>query len=298
MKILCAELGLAEAIAHREVGEHARALDELEILAAGGAEVTLFCTVRAGLELVQAHLDAGELTTASEVFLRTQALVDSESFGANGRDWLARVGTVLTLSCGDGAVARRFAEQIEDPFWAAISIARVQLFDGARVEAAETLHGAIPRVVGHEVVLGLLSARAATQHDDAMKAAGIAVERASAVGIVQTVASEGPEVVDFVERAAWRAPASWLSKVRLAATAAVPRLDNLRLVEPLTERERDVLRFLSGRLTIHEIADELFVSMNTLKFHLKVIYRKLGVSSRAEAAEVARRLLYPTRQAP
>jgi LuxR family maltose regulon positive regulatory protein len=60
------------------------------------------------------------------------------------------------------------------------------------------------------------------------------------------------------------------------------------LVEPLTQRERDVLRFLPSRLTLKEIADELYVSVNTLKFHLKVIYRKLGVNSRSEAAEIAR----------
>jgi LuxR family maltose regulon positive regulatory protein len=59
-------------------------------------------------------------------------------------------------------------------------------------------------------------------------------------------------------------------------------------VEPLTARERDVLRFLPSRLTLGEIADELYVSVNTLKFHLKLIYRKLGVNSRAEAAEYAR----------
>jgi len=51
-----------------------------------------------------------------------------------------------------------------------------------------------------------------------------------------------------------------------------------------------VVRFLPSRLTLQEIANELYISMNTLKFHLKVIYRKLGVSSRAEAAEVARQL--------
>ena len=49
-----------------------------------------------------------------------------------------------------------------------------------------------------------------------------------------------------------------------------------------------MLRFLPSRLTVREIADELYVSVNTLKFHLRVIYRKLGVNSRAEAAEVAR----------
>ena len=51
-----------------------------------------------------------------------------------------------------------------------------------------------------------------------------------------------------------------------------------------------MVRFLPSRLTLQEIANELYISMNTLKFHLKVIYRKLGVSSRAEAAEVARQL--------
>jgi LuxR family maltose regulon positive regulatory protein len=68
------------------------------------------------------------------------------------------------------------------------------------------------------------------------------------------------------------------------------------LIEPLTERELDVLRFLPSRLTIREIAAELYVSVNTLKFHLRMIYRKLGVGSRAEAAEYARRLT-GTRQA-
>ena len=49
-----------------------------------------------------------------------------------------------------------------------------------------------------------------------------------------------------------------------------------------------MLRFLPSRLTVREIADELYISVNTLKFHLRVIYRKLGVNSRAEAAEIAR----------
>jgi LuxR family maltose regulon positive regulatory protein len=63
------------------------------------------------------------------------------------------------------------------------------------------------------------------------------------------------------------------------------------MIEPLTDRERDVLRFMPSRLTVREIADELHVSVNTVKFHLRVIYRKLGVSSRAEAAQVARTMM-------
>ena len=113
---------------------------------------------------------------------------------------------------------------------------------------------------------------------------------ASADGLLQTVASEGAEVIDLVEQAAWRAPEEWLDRLR-RATAEARNLGapaGPDLIEPLTERERDVLRFLPSRLTVREIADELYVSVNTLKFHLRVIYRKLGVNSRAEAAEVAR----------
>ena len=290
MTLLRAELTLAEAIALREVGERSRAIEALQLLDSGPNEITLFCKVRAGLERAQVYLDVGDLDAANEAFARTQALVDGESFGVNGRDWLSRVGTTLALANGDAGRAGRFAVAIDDPFWAAISVARVSLFEGAHADAARMLELAVPRCPRHEVVLGLLTARAHPHQDDAVKAAAIAVERAAAAGMVQTVVAEGPEVVELVERAAWQAPAPWLNRVRLAATAPPAHVDKLRLIEPLTERERDVLRFLPSRLTIREIADELFVSINTLKFHLKVIYRKLGVSSRAEAAEVARRM--------
>ena len=51
----------------------------------------------------------------------------------------------------------------------------------------------------------------------------------------------------------------------------------------LSEREQTVLRLLSSRLTTTEIASALFVSPNTLKSHIKSIYRKLDVSSRTDA---------------
>ena len=298
MSILRAELYLAEAIALREVGDHVRAIEKLHLVTAGPTEATLYCTIRAQLEEVLAHLDVGDLPVAQEVFGQAHAFADAESFGPNGWDWLGTVGTVLALASGDGDAALSFAGAIEDPFWATISTARVEIFDGDRKKAAATLTLAAPRCVRHEVLHGLLTALVAERPEDTAKAAVVAVERASAVGIVQTVASEGPEVLELVERAAWRAPSSWVHRVRLAATAAELKLDGLRLIEPLTDREREVLRFLPSRLTIREIADVLHVSMNTLKFHLKMVYRKLGVSSRSEAAEAAREILHLSQRAP
>ena len=56
------------------------------------------------------------------------------------------------------------------------------------------------------------------------------------------------------------------------------------------ERELVVLSYLPSRLTNAEIAAQLYVSLNTLKTHLRNIYRKLGVSGRREAIEAAERL--------
>ena len=62
------------------------------------------------------------------------------------------------------------------------------------------------------------------------------------------------------------------------------------LFETLTERELAVLTELPTMKSNGEIADDLFVSVNTIKAHLKGIYRKLGVTSRREAVVRARAL--------
>ena len=60
------------------------------------------------------------------------------------------------------------------------------------------------------------------------------------------------------------------------------------MVEPLSPREQAVLRYLPTMMSNQEIASELFVSVNTVKTHLKAIYRKVGVSSQRELIEWVR----------
>jgi LuxR family transcriptional regulator, maltose regulon positive regulatory protein len=62
------------------------------------------------------------------------------------------------------------------------------------------------------------------------------------------------------------------------------------MAEPLTERELAVLRLLPSRLSTREIGRELYVSVNTVRTHVRGIYRKLGVTSRATAVVHARQL--------
>jgi LuxR family maltose regulon positive regulatory protein len=63
-----------------------------------------------------------------------------------------------------------------------------------------------------------------------------------------------------------------------------------RLVDPLSERELQVLRLLSTDLDGPELARHLVVSLNTLRTHTKNIYAKLGVNSRRAAVRRAAEL--------
>ena len=58
--------------------------------------------------------------------------------------------------------------------------------------------------------------------------------------------------------------------------------------EPLSQREDEILRWLSSQLSLREIASELYVSYDTVKTHTRHIYRKLGVSTRRQAVARAR----------
>jgi LuxR family maltose regulon positive regulatory protein len=74
----------------------------------------------------------------------------------------------------------------------------------------------------------------------------------------------------------------------LAAARRTAELGAVAMPAELSDRELKVLRLLSGGGSEREIAQELFVSFNTVHTHVKSIYRKLGVSSRADALAQAR----------
>ena len=62
------------------------------------------------------------------------------------------------------------------------------------------------------------------------------------------------------------------------------------LIEPISERERAILKLIAVGSTNNDISTSLFISQNTVKWHLKNIFGKLGVSNRTSAVAVARQL--------
>ncbi len=71
-------------------------------------------------------------------------------------------------------------------------------------------------------------------------------------------------------------------------TMQLDRLPAQRSAEPLTRRERVILSNLDEDVTLEEIATRLFVTRNTVKSQVRSVYRKLGVSTRADAVAFAR----------
>lgn len=66
---------------------------------------------------------------------------------------------------------------------------------------------------------------------------------------------------------------------------------NQRLSDPLSSREMDVLKLIFDGMTNQQMADQLFVSVNTIKTHLSRLFAKLNAGSRTEAIARARDLM-------
>jgi len=77
---------------------------------------------------------------------------------------------------------------------------------------------------------------------------------------------------------------------RIPAPRPDPEQPAPLIVEPLSDREREVLRLLSAMLSTAEIGTEMYISVNTVKTHLRSIYRKLSAARRGEAVRRAREL--------
>ena len=160
MSIPRVETRAAEALARLELGDRARALDELESLTETPAEPMFYVRVLSSVVLVEAFVDHGSVEAARDRFEQVKSLVAAEPVGPGAWTWLARAGTLLALACAEVEEARNWARNVTDGFWAGACAARVHLAEGNGSAALAALDNAEPRCVRHEVVQALLRARA------------------------------------------------------------------------------------------------------------------------------------------
>ena len=76
------------------------------------------------------------------------------------------------------------------------------------------------------------------------------------------------------------------ARVELLATGEQARPRRVEAASGLTSRELQVAQLAAQRATSREIAGQLFISANTVDYHLRKVFQKLGVSSRRDLAEL------------
>ena len=114
---------------------------------------------------------------------------------------------------------------------------------------------------------------------------GRALTLAEPEGYVRVFVDEGAPMTALLEAAVKRGIATTYARDLLTAFGRGTDRTQVRrtLIDPLSERELEVLRLLATDLDGPEIARELVVSLSTIRSHTKAIYSKLGVNSRRAA---------------
>ena len=209
------------------------------------------------------------------------------------RHWRLR----SSLRLGDLEPARaELAEPSPAALWCSLA-GHVRLADGdpeaAAAAVAPVLAGeAFVFHVFHEVEALLLDAGARTQLGEP-DAAERSVERALALlepqgRVLIVLTTPGARELLETHPLHRTAHAGHLKTLLGHLAGAAPEPDALR--EPLTDRELAVLRFLPTNLSANDIGRELYLSVNTVKTHMRRLYAKLDVHTRAEAVERGRAL--------
>ncbi len=223
---------------------------------------------------------------------------------------LAAARARLQVFAGDVEAAARWAEsaglRAEDaPSYAReveyISLARVLVAGGQTAEAARLLARLRAATEaggrrGRTIEILLLQAQALGAQGDA-DGALVTLEQALTLaepeGYVRIFVDEGPGLAALLRavRARGIAP-GYVGRLLAALDGPAPPVARAMgaLAEPLSERELEVLRLIAAGRSNREIATELFISLNTVKTHVKNLYAKLGAGSRTQAVARATEL--------
>lgn len=204
------------------------------------------------------------------------------------RRWIDRAELRLHLLAGDAAEVQRVAAPASEPpehpedvvlqAWTALAL-------GDRARAQDLLRPEVegPLSVATAIELELLRARAT---GDVVRTRGHvarAVRMGAADGYLTVFVDHRGDLLPALQDLRAVEPSPYLADLLFVVDQEV----SAALVERLTDREVAVLASLQSSRPIEAIATDLDVTVNTLKTHVKAIYRKLGVASRADAVHRA-----------
>jgi LuxR family maltose regulon positive regulatory protein len=211
----------------------------------------------------------------------------------------------IALAQNDLASALYWIERVRGEYGASIHYpalplerAKLALAEGDKTGAATILAeryqvAAKASIRYAQIEIRILQALAATDDGQALVCFAEALTMAQSEGYVRIFVDQGKALVPLLRKAAHRGIApGYVARLlsAMAETGGAPPSLAQPLVEPLSEREIEVLQLLAAGKSNQAIAAELVLSLGTIKAHNSNIYGKLGVRSRTQAVARAREL--------
>ena len=231
-----------------------------------------------------------------------------QRLSAAANDWAIVESPALRVACavvhgrllaaaGDQGAARRALEDADrDAPEVTLGLARLELAGGHPERTLHLLRSDASRdtmmLALDRAVLTAVAQHALGHQEESRAATARALALGEQESIRRPLLDAGPALRELlVDHLRYSAANRWFASDLLSTlhgdeAGSAPA----ELLEPLTAREADVLRYLPTMMSNADIAGELFVSVNTIKSHVKSIYRKLGATQRREAVRRARQL--------
>ncbi len=261
-----------------------------------------------GVLLARVKLAQGDAAGALAALAEADRFVRQHHFD----HWVGEITAVRIqtfLHQGNLTAAAQLAETHDLP----LSQARVKLAQGDPTAALAALEPARRQATAREwadeqlrvTVLQALAFDAAGEREKAVDLVGDALALALPGGLLRPFVDEGPPMARLLYEALARGvEPAYVGQLLAAfpAADAEPALPSpppeveAGFVEPLSDRELEVLQLIAKGLTNREVANRLYLSLHTVKVHARNIYGKLGVRNRTQAVAKARALgiLTPT----
>ncbi len=254
-----------------------------------------------GVFLSRLKLVQGDVSGAAAALAEAEAYVRQHNFLFRLPDVVAaQVRTLLRQ--GDLTAAAQLAEQHHLP----ISQARVYLAQGdthGALALLEPLRQQMEAKGWHDerlkiMIVQALVLQAQGETDTAVQLLGEALALAEPNGFIRIFVDEGLPMAQLLAETAVRGiMPSYCEKLLAVFESEGHKIETetspapaQSLVDPLTKREMEILSLIASGLKNKEIAATLFVSVNTVHYHTKNLYGKLGVNSRTQAITKAKEL--------
>ena len=253
------------------------------------------------LVFARLKLAQGDLVGAAEIVEDTEKFIRQHNFSHRMPEVAAAQIEVL-LAQGEFEQAIRLTNQFELP----LSLASIHLAQGNPAQALailEPYHQQIEsagqqnellKVIIHEAIAHQLLG----QNDLAMQYLNQALTMAQPEGHIRTFIDKGSQIVTLLSSAIHQSIRpdysqellSALEKQQHASQTPTTSTPTQPLIDPLSERELEILHLIAQGLSNNEIGERLFLALNTVKGHNRKIFRKLQVQRRTEAVARAREL--------